>query len=98
VRKYVIVGSTPWVVRYKRSFLLKYRLRLHRCGVERSTLYRRRMGGVFFLFLFFLFPKVVFSQSQGQGWERGTGGVVGHRGIRGQEGYTRDRSISREGW
>ena len=49
------------------------------------------------VFLFFL-PEVVFSQSQGQGWERGSGGVVGHRGIRGQEGYTRDISISREGW
>jgi len=57
----VIVGSTPWVVRYKRSFLLKYRLRLHSWRVERSTLYLRRMG-VFFLFsfffvFFFVFPR-----------------------------------------
>jgi len=41
---------------------------------------------------------VVFSQSQGQGWERGSGGFVGHRGIRGKEGYTRDISISLEAW
>jgi len=30
----------------------------------------------------------VFGQSQGQGWERGSGDVAVHRGIRGQEGYT----------
>ena len=30
----MILGSTPWVVRYKRSFLLKYRLHLHSWGVE----------------------------------------------------------------
>jgi len=40
---------------------------------------------------------VVFSQSQGQGWERGSGGVAVHRGIRGQEGCTRDISISQQG-
>jgi len=31
----------------------------------------------------------VFSQSQAEGWERRSGDVAGHRGIRGQEGYTR---------
>ena len=55
------------------------------------------MLSVFSLLFFFSF-QVVFSQSQGQGWERGSGGVVGHRRIRGQEGYTKDISISREGW
>jgi len=49
------------------------------------------------VFLFF-FPEVVFSQSQGQGWERGSGGVAVDPGIRGQEGYSRDIFISQQGW
>jgi hypothetical protein len=57
----------------------------------------RRIVALLLSFFPFFF-QVVFSQSQGQGWERGSGGVVGHRRIRGQEGYTRDISISREGW
>ena len=44
----------------------------------------------------------MFSQSQAEGWERRSGDVAGHRGIRGQEGYTRTfpyprRDVS-EGW
>ena len=30
---------------------------------------------------------MVFSQSQGQGWERGSGGVAVDPGMRGREGY-----------
>jgi len=45
------IGSTPWVVRYKRSFLLKHRLRLHSWGVE-STLYWQRMGFFFVVLVF----------------------------------------------
>jgi len=41
---------------------------------------------------------VVFSQSQGQGGERGSGGVAVDPGMRGQQGYTRDISISQQGW
>ena len=52
--------------------------------------------GVFFYT--FLFALSVFSQSQGQGWERGSGGVAVDPGMRGQEGYTRDISISQLGW
>jgi hypothetical protein len=63
-------------------------------GKRKSAIFKEYLS-VFSLFFFF---QVVFSQSQGQGWERGSGGVVGHRRIRGQEGYTRDISISREGW
>ena len=36
---------------------------------------------------------MVFGQSQGEGWERGSGAVVGHLWIRAQEGYTMDISI-----
>jgi len=50
--------------------------------------------GFWFLFLYFM---VVFGQSQGEGWERGSRAVVGHRWIMGQEGYTMDISISLEG-
>jgi len=39
---------------------------------------------------------VVFSQSQGLGWERGSGGVAVDPGVRGQEGYTRDISMSQK--
>jgi len=48
-----------------------------------------RNGGIFFFF---------FEQSQGLGWERGSGGVAVDPGISGQEGCTRDISISRQGW
>ena len=41
---------------------------------------------------------MVFSQSQGQGWEKGSGGVAEDLGMRGKEGYTRDISISQQGW
>jgi hypothetical protein len=57
----------------------------------------RRIVALLLSFFPFFF-QVVFSQSQGQGWERGSRGDIGHRRIRGQEGYTRDISISREGW
>ena len=39
---------------------------------------------------------VVFSQSLGLGWERGSGGVAVDPGIRGQEGCTKDISISQQ--
>ena len=32
------------------------------------------------------------------GWERGSGGVAVVPGMRGQEGYTRDISVSLQGW
>ena len=32
------------------------------------------------------------------GWERGSGGVSVDPGMRGQEGYTRDISVSLQGW
>jgi len=40
---------------------------------------------------------VVFGQSQGEEWERGSRAVKGHRWIRGQKGYTMDISISLKG-
>ena len=35
----------------------------------------------------------MFGQSQGQGWERGSGGAAVDPGMRGHEGYTRNISI-----
>jgi len=38
------------------------------------------------------------NQSQGQGWERGCGGVAGDPGMGEQGGYTRGISTTQLGW
>jgi len=46
----------------------------------------------------FFFPRWCLVRVKVKEYERESGGVAVHRGIRGQEGYTRDISISQQGW
>ena len=67
----------------------------HTTRSTRNTSRSLRDKGWGFSFFFF---QVVSNQSQGLGWERESGGVVVDPGMRGQEGFAKDISMSQQGW